>query len=319
MQHCLTAADFSAHNLRTIFERALALKKNGIDRRLTGKIAALLFYEPSTRTRFSFETAMRRGGGEVIASESAGMFSSAVKGESLEDTIRILSGYEPDVIILRHPEEGSAVKAAQFSSVPIINAGDGSHQHPTQALLDLFTIWEARQLDKLPGRLLVHFWGDNAKSRAVHSAAWLLAKHARALDLEIECIFFGGPYVECALPPSELHDEIISFVGTGRLANQGLGTPAHVMYLTRVQKERYAKGEKLTRYAPPGDPEERHWPLVFERGHAASVDGIVLHPLPRVDEMSRAVDESPKAWYFTQAENGLYVRLALLELMLGVL
>jgi aspartate carbamoyltransferase catalytic subunit len=263
--------------------------------------------------------AMRRGGGEVIASESAGAFSSAAKGESLEDTIRVLSGYEPDIIILRHRDEGSAAKAAQFSSVPIVNAGDGSNEHPTQALLDLFTIWEARQLGKLPGRLLVHFWGDNAKSRAVHSAAWLLAKHGRALGLVIECIFFGGPYEECALPPSELHDEIISFVGTGRLTNQGLGTPTHVMYLTRVQKERYAKSEKLTRRAPPGDPEEHHWPLVFERGHAASVDGIILHPLPRVDEMSREVDQSSRPWYFTQAENGLYVRLALLELMLGVL
>jgi aspartate carbamoyltransferase catalytic subunit len=225
---------------------------------------ATLFYEPSTRTRLSFEAAIQNLGGHVISTEHAGEFSSHVKGESLEDTIRVIGGYAQG-IILRHPEAGSAERAAKVSDVPIINAGDGAAEHPTQALLDLYSIWRAKgQIDGLK----IGFAGDFLYSRTVNSLMTLLANY----DVNV----VRGPDYS------------------------GLLT-LDVLYVTRFQKERR-----------PDTATEHDFILTLDLVNQMKEDAIILHPLPRLDEIELAVDDDPRAYYFQQAKNGLFLRMALL-------
>ena len=322
MRHIVGVADFTAEDIRGIFDRAKHHKREGkcpSRQPLTGKRLATLFYEPSTRTRLSFEAAMQMLGGTVISTENAKHFSSTAKGERVEDTVRIVSGYA-DAIVLRHDVAGAAARAAPFALIPLINAGDGENEHPSQALTDLFTIWEACESGRIGERkiLRVHFYGDNYKSRVVRSLVVLLGKHAETLGLGVSNLYFGGPYKECAQPDEALYDEVANLYRSFVISNSGLGTPAHVVYLTRVQRERYSKDYRFTREEPPGSPEASHWEPTFGKKHAVVMghDSIVMHPFPRLDELSPEVDSHPCAAYFEQAQNGLYVRMALLEHLL---
>ncbi len=266
---------------------------------LGDKILATLFYEPSTRTRFSFEAAMQKLGGSVISTESASHFSSVTKGESLEDTIRIVGGYS-DAIVLRHPEEGSAKRASGVSPVPVINAGDGSGEHPTQALLDLYTI--SKEFDDING-LEIALVGDLLYGRTIHSLLDLLGLY------ESIKIYLVSPY-ELRVPEhykQELTTRGIQFEETEVLDT--ILEHIDVLYVTRIQKERF-KSEK--------DYDELKDAYVIDTKTLEKLKKTarILHPLPRVNEISPEIDEDPRAAYFRQAKNGLYIRMALLEMVI---
>jgi aspartate carbamoyltransferase catalytic subunit len=261
---------------------------------------AALFYEPSTRTRLSFEAAMLRLGGQTMGTDNAREFSSAAKGETLEDTIRIVSGYA-DVIVLRHNEEGAAKRAAAMSTVPIINAGDGPGQHPTQALLDLYTIRE--ELHRIDGTRIAMV-GDLANGRTVRSLTYLLSKFR---DIKI---WFVAP------PPVAMRDDLkahltehnIPWIETEDL--DSVLPEVDVVYQTRIQKERFA--DPAAYEAVKGIYKIDNRTLDLMRKYA-----IVMHPLPRVDEIAPEVDSDPRAAYFRQAHNGVHIRMALLDRLLG--
>ncbi|MCA9332387.1 aspartate carbamoyltransferase [Candidatus Saccharibacteria bacterium] len=261
---------------------------------LEGKVVATIFYEPSTRTRLSFEAATLRLGGEIISTENAGQFSSAAKGETLEDSIRTLNGYA-DAIVLRHPEIGAAERAADVSGVPIINAGDGAGEHPTQALLDLFTIIEAK--GKVDG-LKIGLVGDLLNGRTIHSLIQLLSVY----DVELYCIApdklqLPKKYIEQLEKDGiecHLFDEW-----------DGAIDKVDVLYVTRVQKERF---DSVKEY----DAIKDSFILDAMVMKNAKKDTVVMHPLPRVNEINPDVDNDPRAIYFEQAQNGLFVRMALL-------
>ena len=286
-RHIISVADFSSTTeLRRLFERVQFYKEGltNVHPPLKNLLGLLLFYEPSTRTRLSFESAIARLGGVSKSTDSAGQFSSAAKGETLEDTIRVVSGMY-HFIILRHPENGAAERAARVASVPVINAGDGSNEHPTQALLDLFTIWEAVESGRLPGKnLRLLFLGDTGQSRAVTSLIRLWHMHAEGLHITT-----GASIV---MPHNDT-DVIDS---------------ADVIYITRIQRERY----------PDDHPMKTAKPAVFGLEHLSRMkpNAIIMHPLPRVDELAHEVDVDERAWYFKQSQNGLFVRMALLEWLL---
>jgi aspartate carbamoyltransferase catalytic subunit len=297
--HVISAEQFDRQLLDTLFARASALA--GVrDDRLAHRVMATLFYEPSTRTRLSFESAMLRLGGSVIGTEAAHTFSSAIKGETLEDTVRMVSSYA-DLIVLRHDEAGAAARAAGVASVPVVNAGDGPGEHPTQALLDLYTI--ERELGAVEG-VRIAFCGDLRFGRTARSLALLLALYpgVRMSFVAPAVIQVGGDIlarleargVECRLA-DQLTDVL---------------DDVDVVYQTRVQKERFT------------DPAE------YEQARTAiRIDGaimrrlparaIVMHPLPRVDEIAPEVDADPRAAYFRQAANGVAIRMALLEMLLA--
>jgi len=268
---------------------------------LSGKRMISLFYEPSTRTRASTEIAMRRLRGEVIFStENAREFSSAVKGETLEDTIRVLNHYQPDVIVLRYHEEGGAKRAAEVSSVPIINAGDGPGEHPTQALLDLYTI--KKELGRIDG-ISIAMVGDLARGRTVRSLSRLLTK------FDIRKIYFVSP--EVAKMRDDVKDCLRSY---GILFTEGndlrkVAKEVDVIYQTRTQKER---GELLNRF----EKTQSFCVVNQEVLDLMKKDAIVMHPLPHTEEIAPEVDLDPRAAYFRQAENGLYIRMALLKMIL---
>ncbi|MGH7175016.1 MAG: aspartate carbamoyltransferase, partial [Minisyncoccia bacterium] len=314
MRHIISATDFTAEDIKRIFGRALEHKRGNGKGRLGGCVVASLFYEPSTRTRISFEMATLRGGGRIVSSEHAGIFSSAAKGETLEDTIRVIASYNPNVIVLRHKEAGAATRAAAVSSVPIINAGDGDNEHPTQALLDLFTIWEASRERRWPhASLRVSFFGDNRKSRTVRSLARLMLAMGNALGLDLGSLVFSGENLECAHPDGEFlreleNQEVVPFF---LRPIREFDRNADIVYVTRFQKERYPDEGKLT------DQSTEPFCVGLEHVRSLSEHAIIMHPLPRVDELSAEVDSDPRAWYFRQAENGLYVRMALLEMIIG--
>ncbi len=302
LHHVIEAQQFDLQTIETLFKLADQMEKlarRGGTRDYHGRIMATLFYEPSTRTRFSFETAMLRLGGRVISTENAREFSSVSKGETLEDTIRILNGYA-DVIVLRHSEVGAAARAAAVSRVPIINGGDGVGQHPTQALLDLYTI--RKELGKLAG-LEVAMVGDLAQGRTVHSLAYLLGK-------------FRGIRMTFVAPPQlRMKEEILEHLREHGVAYREetdlakvLGE-ADVVYQTRIQKERFAD---LADYQQL----RSLYILDGESLKAMKPKSIIMHPLPRVDEIRMEVDDDPRAAYFRQAQNGLYVRMALLSIVL---
>lgn len=264
------------------------------------RIMATLFYEPSTRTRFSFETAMHRLGGHVISTENAAEFSSVAKGETLEDTIRILNGYA-DVIVIRHKEVGSAKRAAAVSRVPIINAGDGAGQHPTQALLDLYTI--RKEIGKID-TLSIAMVGDLAQGRTVRSLTYLLSKFK-----DVTLFFVAPPLLKMKEDILEhLRERHVPYVEETDL-NKVL-PQVDVVYQTRIQKERF--GDRIADYEAcrgvyilDGDSLRRMKPKA-----------IIMHPLPRLEEISMDVDGDSRAAYFRQAQNGLYVRMALLTQVL---
>ena len=267
---------------------------------LNRRIMATLFYEPSTRTRLSFESAMLRLGGQVTTTESAREFSSAAKGETLEDTIRIVEGYA-DVIVLRHYEGGSARRAADVASVPILNAGDGPGQHPTQALLDMYTI--QKEIGKLDG-VSVAMVGDLANGRTVRSLAYLLARYE---DVKIT---FVAPEVVA------MKDDIKEYLDRHNVQWEEaedlleVARTVDVVYMTRIQRERF--GDRVEDY------ESARGKYIIDQSvmDVLQEHARVLHPLPRVDEIEHEVDADPRAAYFRQAHNGLYVRMALLRMVL---
>ncbi|CAD6247191.1 unnamed protein product [Miscanthus lutarioriparius] len=261
---------------------------------------ATLFYEPSTRTRLSFEAAMRRLGGEVLTTENAREFSSAAKGETLEDTIRTVEGYS-DIIVLRHFESGAARRAADTANIPVINAGDGPGQHPTQALLDVYTI--KREIGTLDG-IKLGLVGDLANGRTVRSLAYLIAKYQNIK------IYFVSPDVV------KMKDDIKDYLNSKGVEWEEssdlleVASKCDVIYQTRIQKERF--GERIDLYeAARGKYIVDKKVLDVLPKHA-----VIMHPLPRLDEVTVEVDSDPRAAYFRQAKNGLYIRMALLKLLL---
>lgn len=293
-RHIIESQQFTPSIIQTIFDSADKFEK-APGKCMEGKIMASLFYEPSTRTRFSFESAMLRLGGNVLTTENAKEFSSTAKGESLEDSIKVVSKYS-DVIVLRHPEQNASKRAMTTSCVPIINAGDGAGQHPTQALLDLYTIYKKiGRLEKLKIALV----GDLKYGRTVHSLSYLLGKYK-----DIEIIFVS---------PEELKmkDDIKEYLDRHDIKYREVRTieecisEVDVLYQTRIQKERFE------------DPQEYEklkgvYQLDKETALKMKKEAIIMHPLPRIDEIKTEVDELEQAVYFDQAYYGLLIRMALL-------
>jgi len=288
--------------LEDLFERTEEIKRepHHFIGRLAGQVMAALFYEPSTRTRLSFEAAMLRLGGQTMGTDNAREFSSASKGETLEDSIRIVSGYA-DVIVLRHNEEGAARRAAAVSSVPIINAGDGPGQHPTQALLDLYTIRD--ELGRIDG-VQVAMVGDLANGRTVRSLTYLLSKFK---DIKV---WFVAPPQVAMRPDLKIHLDEHHVPWTETQDLESVLPNVDVVYMTRIQKERFTDPEAFN--AVKGIYRIDKEAMARMRKYA-----ILMHPLPRVDEISPDVDADPRSAYFRQARNGLHVRMALLDRLLS--
>jgi aspartate carbamoyltransferase catalytic subunit len=298
----ISSQQFSRTLLEELFARSEEMKRepHRFMGRLNGQVMAALFYEPSTRTRLSFDAAMLRLGGQTMGTDNAREFSSAAKGETLEDTIRIVSGYA-DVIVLRHYEEGAAKRASAVSSVPIINAGDGPGQHPTQALLDLYTIRD--ELGRIDG-LRVAMVGDLANGRTVRSLAYLLSKFK-----DIKLWFVAPPQVGMRADlKAHLDEHKVPWVETEDL--ESVLPQVDVVYQTRIQKERFADPEAYQ--ALKGIYRIDKHAMSLMRKYA-----ILMHPLPRVDEISTEVDDDPRSAYFRQARNGLHIRMALLDRLLA--
>jgi len=300
-KHILSTQQFSNEQvLKDIFKKADIFEK--ADRQgktlklLQNKILACVFYEASTRTRFSFESAMIKLGGQVISTESAGYFSSAIKGETLEDSVRVISGYA-DMIVLRHNERGAAERASKVSLVPMINAGDGDGEHPTQALLDLYTIQkELKRTDSLKIGLV----GDLLYGRTIHSLIYLLSL---SHNIEISLI---SPK-ELKLPKKYklfLNSQKIKFTEMTDLRNAL--SKLDVLYMTRIQKERF---DSIKLY------EQVKNSFILNKKFLSKLNknAIIMHPLPRINEISQEVDNDSRAAYFRQAKNGLYIRMALLD------
>ncbi len=264
--------------------------------RLQGRLLATVFYEPSTRTRFSFEAAMHRLGGQVLSAENATRASSAAKGESLEDAICVIGGYV-DGIVLRHPEIGAAERAAQVAQVPVISAGDGPGHHPTQALLDLYTI--RKELGRLD-HLRIGLAGDLRNGRTVRSLAVLLSR------------FPENDLVLISPPGLRMGADIIGSLEQAQQRAQetadfgGAIAGVDVLYQTRIQAERFESPEEYERYRGV-------YVVTAEVMHRLPEHAIVMHPLPRVGEIDPLVDADPRAAYFRQARNGLWVRMAVLD------
>ena len=300
-QHIVEVSQFRRDDLGELFALADAKRtQSRSDTPLRGQILATLFYEPSTRTRLSFESAMLRQGGGILSTENARDFSSAIKGETVEDTIRIVQGYA-DAIVIRHYEQGAAKRAASVASVPIINGGDGPGEHPTQALLDLYTI--QHELGRIDG-LKVALVGDLRFGRAVRSLAILLTQ-----SRDTELIFVSPP----AVPMGDDVRQILTGAGVAFRDEPDLATAVSevdVIYQTRIQRERFATEDEY-------QASRGIYLITPEIMAAAPADSILLHPLPRVDEISVEVDTDPRAAYFRQAENGVFLRMALLEMLLA--
>lgn len=295
LRHVISARQFDTGTLQKLFALTDKIKAGKFDKKaLSGKVMATLFYEPSTRTRLSFESAMIKVGGATIATENAAEFSSAIKGETLEDTIRIVSGYS-DVIVIRHPKPGASGIAASFAKVPLINAGDGTGEHPTQALLDLYTIFS-----KFTSKsFTVAMMGDLLNGRTIHSLSRLLALYPK-----IKQIFISPKAL--AIPDdlrAELKSKHITFT---ELEDFKTGIKdADVVYQTRIQKERFKSKKDYEKYFGKYIIDQTS--LKFIKKNA-----VIMHPLPRVNEITQDVDRDRRAIYFEEAQNGLLVRMALL-------
>jgi aspartate carbamoyltransferase catalytic subunit len=305
MRHVVYSQQFDRNILQHLFERADQFRKRieepservALTQLYRGKMLFSVFYEPSTRTRMSFSAAAEHLGMSVVTTENAREFSSAIKGETLEDTIRVLCEYYPDAIALRHYENGAAERAAAVSTVPIINAGDGSGQHPTQALLDLYTIHQA--LGTIDG-LTVTIGGDLANGRTARSLAYLLAKFDN-----IRIRFIAPPELRMGEDIKEhLNEKAVPF--KEQYALEDALSISDVVYWTRVQRERLK----------PGVAQSSAFVIGREQVAQLKPNAILMHPLPRLDEIPPEIDSDPRAWYFRQAGNGMLIRMALLEWIL---
>jgi aspartate carbamoyltransferase catalytic subunit len=297
----ISIRDVTKNEMLTIFREATSLEPYARSKSdvLKGKVMALLFFEPSTRTRLSFETAMKRLGGDVIDFEEPSITSMA-KGESLIDTVKVIENYA-DVMVVRHPFEGAAKAIADAVQVPVINAGSGALSHPTQALTDLYTIW--REKGGIDG-LTVLFLGDLKYSRAVRSLIQGL------LNFKVSFIFVSPELLRLREEVrEELRGQGVSFVEATSLS-QELIREADIIYVTRIQRERFAD---------PMEYEKVKGSYKLTMGHLryAKDDLMVLHPLPRVDELDWEIDKTPYAKYFRQVFYGLLVRMALLKMILA--
>lgn len=297
LKHVIESQQFTVPLLMELFDRSRLMERivaRGGTLDYQNRILASLFYQPSTRTRFSFEAAMHRLGGRVLSTEHARAFSSEIEVEQVEDSIRIIGSY-CDVIVIRHHETGGAARAAKVSPVPIINAGDGDGgQHPTQALLDLYTIYRERPLDGLS----VAFIGELDRGRTARSLTYLLAKFERVK------LYFVSP------PEMQMRTDILQYLDRHGVRfelesdiDRVLGE-VDVIYQTRIRPERLPRPGSQ-RYAINSSVLQRMKP-----------DAMIMHPLPRTVELDKTVDDDPRALYFRQAANGLYVRMALLTMML---
>lgn len=296
-KNIISIADLNAEQLQLLLDTSLKLKHNPQNNLLDGKLIASCFFEPSTRTRLSFETAVQRLGGKVIGFADGGN-TSAKKGETLADTARIISSYA-DAIIQRHPKDGAARVLAEFSRVPVINAGDGTNQHPSQTLLDLVTIYETQGSLK---NLKIAMCGDLKYGRTVHSLA-------QALSL-FDCEFAFVSPRSLAMP--DYITEELDAKGAKWQVFPDLEHAiewADILYMTRVQRERFDEEE----FAKIQGKFNLHANMLAN----AKPNLRVLHPLPRVDEIAPDVDNTPHAYYFEQATNGVYARMAMLALLLN--
>jgi len=302
----IEAQQLDTETLWEIFRIADEMQKVDYDPILKGKIVTVFFYEASTRTRFSFESAAKRLGAEVISTENARAFSSAFKGETLEDTIRVISRYG-HVIILRYDKEGGVRRAQQFAQVPIINAGDGAGQHPTQALLDVYTM--IKKFGKLEG-LNIALVGDLLNGRTVRSLCYLVGKH-----FPNNRIFLVSPSLV------RMRDDIKNFLTRYQVEWHELTTlddvleKADVIYQTRVQTERFDE-EKERDLLEKVQQEASQLFINLDMVERMKNDAIIMHPLPRKTEIRFRVDKNHRAWYFQQSDNGLPIRMAILKMML---
>ncbi|GHU60568.1 aspartate carbamoyltransferase [Spirochaetia bacterium] len=301
-RHLVEPGDFSIEEMDGLFTLAERIEADPqyLRESCRGKLLATLFFEPSTRTRLSFEAAMLRLGGACLGFAEPGS-SSVAKGESLADTIKTVSCYA-DAIVMRNPKEGAAIVASRYASVPVVNGGDGGHHHPTQTLTDLLTI---RRLRGRFDGLTVGFCGDLKFGRTVHSLAKALSRYQG-----VRMLFISPPELKAP-----------NFITQGVLKKAGVeyGETDHlekvmgeldVLYMTRVQRERFFNEEDYIRL-------KDSYILTMEKMAAAKDTMIVLHPLPRVNEIALEVDADPRAAYFKQAKYGMYVRMALLSSILG--
>jgi aspartate carbamoyltransferase catalytic subunit len=298
LRHVVESQQFTVPLLMELFDRSRGMEHvvaRGGTLDYQNRILASLFYQPSTRTRFSFEAAMHRLGGRVLSTEHARAFSSEIEAEQVEDSIRIIGSY-CDVIVIRHHEPGGAERAAKVSPVPIISAGDGDGgQHPTQALLDLYTIYRERPLDGLS----VAFIGELDRGRTARSLAYLLAKFERVK------IFFVSP------PEQQMRSDILQYLDRHGVRYElesdidRVVGEVDVIYQTRIRPDRLPRVAGSQRYAINSSVLQRMKP-----------DAMIMHPLPRTVELDKTVDDDPRALYFRQAANGLYVRMALLTMLL---
>jgi len=300
MRHLMSPLDFTTEELDKLFDLANDIEKNKAKYAhiCEGKILATCFYEPSTRTRLSFESAMLRLGGQVLGFSEASS-SSAAKGESVSDTIRVISSYA-DICAMRHPKEGAPMVASEKSLIPVINAGDGGHQHPTQTLTDLLTI---RSLKNTLSNFTIGLCGDLKFGRTVHSLIHALVRYTG-----IHFIFISPDELKVPdyiIEELEAHD--ISYEEVSNL--ESVMPQLDFLYMTRVQKERFFNEEDYIRL-------KDFYILDKAKMELAKPDMLVLHPLPRVNEISVEVDSDPRAAYFKQAQYGVYVRMALILTLL---
>ena len=302
MRHLMSPLDFSVEELESLFILANDIENN-MDKYSSackGKKLATCFYEPSTRTRLSFESAMLNLGGSVIGFSDANS-SSAAKGESVSDTIRVISCFA-DICAMRHPKEGAPMVAATKSSIPVINAGDGGHQHPTQTLTDLLTI---RSLNGKIGNFTIGLCGDLKFGRTVHSLINALMRYEN-----INFVFISPP--ELKVPEyiiESLEDNNIPYKEV--ISLDEVMSELDILYMTRVQKERFFNEEDYVRL-------KDFYILDKPKMELAKSNMLVLHPLPRVNEISVEVDDDPRAAYFKQVQYGVYVRMALILTLLGI-
>jgi len=309
-RHVLTASQFDRETLDALFDKARELKKRrgrerGLPRYLHTHELVLLFFEPSTRTRLSFELAAKRLKARVVFSENAGAFSSAAKGESIEDTVRVLEAYGVSGIVIRHDTIGAPAAAARVANIPVINAGDGAGEHPTQALLDLYTILD---LTRTQEETTVALCGDLKNGRTVRSLCRLVIRYYETRPCPIRFLFVSPAELRMGEDVrAELDQAQISYTEQDDL-DRALRA-ADIVYQTRVQKERFSASElALISF----DEIRERFRLDPHRTALMKPDAAILHPLPRVGEIDPSIDTDPRARYFEQAGNGLYVRMALL-------
>lgn len=294
----ISIQDFTKDEILHILDVAKEFEKNREQNFLAGKVIACLFFEPSTRTRLSFEAAVNRLGARVIGFPDA-KNTSVTKGETLEDTIKIVSNYV-DMIVMRHPQEGAAAIAAGVSPVPVVNAGDGSNQHPTQTLLDMYTI---RQTQGRLDNLKINMVGDLKYGRTVHSLSEAMS------DFSPEFVFTAPD--ELKMPSKYLkflNEKHIPYEETDSL--EAHLNDCDILYMTRVQQERFPSKEDYDRV-------KNVYELTASMLSGVKPNMKILHPLPRITEISTDVDDTPYAYYFEQARNGMYVRMAVIAYLLG--